>query len=64
LHNTEHVFGLRVPAGVAVRLAPGEHVRLRWLPWRQAAGEVFSWSNRRAILMLPEKDAQATREQP
>lgn len=61
-HNTEHVFGLRVPEGVGVTLAPDEHLRLRWLPWRQAAGEVFSWSNRRAILMLPEKDAILARE--
>jgi dATP pyrophosphohydrolase len=61
-HNAEHVFGLRVPGGIDVRLAPGEHLRLRWLPWRQAAGEVFSWSNRRAILMLPEKDATLARE--
>lgn len=56
-HNTEHVFGLRLPGRLEVRLAPGEHLRHRWLPWREAAGEVFSWSNREAILMLPEKDA-------
>ena len=54
-HNTEHVFGLQVPAAGPVRLAPKEHLRHRWLPWRQAAGEVFSWSNRQAILMLPDK---------
>jgi dATP pyrophosphohydrolase len=57
MHNTEHVFGLRVPGRVPVRLAPGEHLRYRWLPWREAAAEVFSWSNRQAILMLPGKDA-------
>jgi dATP pyrophosphohydrolase len=56
-HNTEHVFGLRVPGRVPVRLAPAEHLRYRWLPWREAAQEVFSWSNRQAILMLPEKEA-------
>ena len=64
-HNTEHVFGLRVPGRVDVRLAPGEHLRLRWMPWREAAGEVFSSSNREAILMLPGKDAAlATAEPP
>jgi dATP pyrophosphohydrolase len=63
-HNTEHVFGLRVPEGTGVRLAPDEHLRLRWLAWPQAAREVFSWSNRRAILMLPEKDAMLARERP
>lgn len=54
-HNTEHVFGLTVPAPLAVRLAPREHLASAWLPWREAAARVFSWSNRRAILMLPER---------
>jgi dATP pyrophosphohydrolase len=26
-----------------------------WLPWREAAAQCFSWSNRDAILMLPGK---------
>ncbi len=60
-HNTEHVFGLRVPERLEVKLAPAEHLRHRWLPWREAANEVFSWSNRQAILMLPEKDATLAR---
>lgn len=54
--NTEHVFGLRLPGPVPVRLAPREHLAAAWLPWREAAGRVFSWSNRRAILMLPERN--------
>ena len=53
--NTEHVFGLTVPAPQPVTLAPGEHLAWRWLPWRQAAAECFSWSNRDAILLLPEQ---------
>ncbi len=52
-HNTEHVFGLRVPAGIAVRLDPREHLRHRWLPWREAADLCFSPSNAEAILQLP-----------
>ena len=63
-HNTEHVFGLRLPGRVDVRLAPKEHLRFRWLPWREAAEEVFSWSNRQAILMLPDKDARTARPAP
>lgn len=51
-HNTEHVFSLRVPAGIPVRPAPGEHRAVRWLPWRKAAAACFSWTNRDAILML------------
>jgi dATP pyrophosphohydrolase len=51
--NTEHVFGLQVPGRVPVRLAPREHSRLVWLPWREAAARCFSWTNRAAIEMLP-----------
>jgi dATP pyrophosphohydrolase len=54
-HNTEHVFGLRVSHAMAVMLSPREHLRYEWLPWREAAERVFSWSNRRAILALPER---------
>ena len=54
-HNTEHVFGLRVPGRVAVRVEPREHLAAIWLPWREAAAKVFSWSNRQAIEMLPER---------
>jgi dATP pyrophosphohydrolase len=54
-HNTEHVFGLEVPGEVAVKLAPREHLASQWLPWNEAAERVFSWSNRKAILMLPER---------
>jgi dihydroneopterin triphosphate diphosphatase len=54
-HNTEHVFGLEVPGRVAVRLAPREHLRHAWLPWREAAARCFSWSNRAAIEALPER---------
>ena len=52
-HNTEHVFGLQVPAGTAVTLAPREHVRHVWLPWREAADRCFSPSNAEAVLQLP-----------
>ena len=52
-HNTEHVFGLTVPAGTAVTLAPREHLRHVWLPWREAADRCFSPSNAEAVLQLP-----------
>jgi len=54
-HNTEHVFGLELPAPLPVTLAPREHLAAQWLPWNEAAERVFSWSNRKAILMLPER---------
>jgi dATP pyrophosphohydrolase len=56
-HNTEHVFSLEVPAGEPVKVAPREHLQAIWLPWQEAAARVFSWSNRQAILMLPERVA-------
>lgn len=52
-HNTEHVFGLTVPAGTAVRLNPREHLAYAWLPWREAADRCFSPSNAEAVLQLP-----------
>jgi dATP pyrophosphohydrolase len=51
--NTEHVFGLRVPRDVPVRVAPREHLRFEWLEWREAADRCFSPSNAEAILHLP-----------
>ncbi len=52
-HNTEHVFGLTVPAGTPVRLSPREHLQFAWWPWREAADRCFSPSNAEAILQLP-----------
>lgn len=52
-HNTEHVFGLTVPAGTPVRLSPREHLNHCWLPWREAADRCFSPSNAEAVLQLP-----------
>jgi dihydroneopterin triphosphate diphosphatase len=61
-HNTEHVFGLVVPPGTAVRLAPREHLSHAWLPWREAADRCFSPSNAEAILQLPQRLAPALRD--
>ena len=59
-HNTEHVFGLTVPAGTPVTLSPREHIAFEWLPWAQAAERCFSPSNAQAIRQLPQR-VQATR---
>lgn len=56
-HNTEHVFSLCLPAPQPVVLAPREHLRYEWLPWRDAADRVFSWSNAEAIRELPARSA-------
>jgi dATP pyrophosphohydrolase len=52
-HNTEHLFGLQVVAGCAIRLNPREHTAYQWLPYRDAADKCFSPSNAEAILQLP-----------
>jgi dATP pyrophosphohydrolase len=57
--NTERVFGLRVPAGVPVRLNPREHTAFAWLPWREAADRCYSPSNAEACLLLPRFTAGA-----
>jgi len=52
-HNTEHVFGLRLPSPLPVVLAPREHLRYVWLPWDAAAERCFSSSNAAAVRLLP-----------
>jgi dATP pyrophosphohydrolase len=59
-HNTEHVFGLCLPAPLPVTIAAREHLGYRWLPWQAAAEQVFSWSNAAAIRELPRRAASAT----
>ena len=51
-HNTEHVFGLCLPAPIPVTLAPREHLRFAWHPDQEAARRCFSPSNAQAILSL------------
>ncbi len=54
--NTEYVFRaelLNASAMTAIRLNPQEHLEYLWLPQRQAAQKVSSYTNRAAILALP-----------
>jgi dATP pyrophosphohydrolase len=51
-HNTEHVFGLCLPAPGPVVLSAREHLRYRWLAWPDAAAACFSPSNAAAIRLL------------
>ena len=54
-YNTEHVFSLVVEDNTPVVIAPGEHTSHCWLDYEEAATRVFSWSNRDAILELPDR---------
>lgn len=52
-HNTEHVFGLTLPARVPVTLNR-EHLDHLWLPWQDAAARCFFHpATVEAILRLP-----------
>ncbi len=53
--NREHLFGLTLPAPLAIRLAPDEHLQYEWVDWREAAKRVFSWTNIDALKRLGER---------
>jgi dihydroneopterin triphosphate diphosphatase len=55
VENTEHLFGLELPAPLPIKLAPNEHVRYEWVDWREAAKRVFSWTNIDALKRLGER---------
>jgi len=57
-HNTEHVFGFRVPQITVATLDPAEHTAQLWLPWQQAMDKVFSPSNRDAIGQLSRREGR------
>ncbi len=61
-HNTEHVFGLRLPARFAPRLSAREHRAFLWLPWRDAADRCFSWTNAQAVRRLADRDPAGAAE--
>ena len=53
--NVEHLFGLTLPEPMEITLAPNEHVAYDWVDWREAAQNVFSWTNVDALKRLGEK---------
>lgn len=55
MQNTEHIFGLELPAPLPVKLAADEHLRYEWVDWREAAIKVFSWTNVLALRKLGER---------
>lgn len=56
--NTEHVFGLELPAALPVTLSPREHLDYAWVDWREAAQKVFSWTNVEALKALGNRYGQ------
>ena len=49
-HNTEHIFGLKLPSEMPIQLS--EHVQYLWVDWQDAIDKVFSWTNVEAIKKL------------
>lgn len=50
--NTEHVFSLQLSSRVPVRLAPGEHDAMCWVPLDEACRRAWSWTNRDLLQLL------------
>ncbi len=53
--NIEHVFRAQLPERRSITLNPPEHREFAWLPRAAAAARMTSWTNRDAILALPER---------
>lgn len=64
VYNTEHVFGLELPATKPAVVSSREHLGYIWLPWQEAADKVFSSSNARAIRMLGTGNHKDTARHP
>jgi dATP pyrophosphohydrolase len=52
--NLERLWYLPLPERLPVTLNPAEHSRFEWLPAREAAQRLASWTNREAIERLLE----------
>ena len=48
-HNTEHVFALKLPKVVDIRLNPNEHQEAVWLSFDDAVERLGSWTNRKVV---------------
>ena len=55
--NTEHFFSLELPDEQPVTVSPGEHLEYAWVPFEVAVKQVFSWTNRDALLHILKRRA-------
>jgi len=56
-HNTEHLFSLMLPEVVPVTLNPQEHTDWQWLDLDQAIDQVTSWTNRKALEAIRDRES-------
>lgn len=56
--NVEHMFSLELGDETAVTLNPQEHVEFAWLSFDEALKRVSSWTNREAIELVQQAQAE------
>jgi dATP pyrophosphohydrolase len=52
VHNTEHEWRYRLPSAIPIVLSATEHSEYCWMPIKEAADKVWSWTNREALQSL------------
>ena len=57
---TRLVFLHPLPVSPGMSVSPEWHRDWTWMPWQAAAERCFSWSNRDAILLLPQRLARGS----
>jgi dATP pyrophosphohydrolase len=55
VQNTEHEWRYRLPSATPITLSATEHLEYRWMPIKEAAEKVWSWTNREALQSLAGK---------
>lgn len=55
--NTEHLWFMRLPEILPIRLSESEHRSFQWLPVEQAAAAVGSWTNRKGLELLMQRES-------
>jgi dATP pyrophosphohydrolase len=56
VHNTEHEWRYRLPSAIPIVLSATEHSEYCWMPIKEAADTVWSWTNRDALQSLADKN--------
>jgi dATP pyrophosphohydrolase len=55
VQNTEHEWRYRLPSATPIVLSATEHSEYCWMPIKEAADKVWSWTNREALQSLAGK---------
>ena len=55
VQNTEHEWRYRLPSATPITLSATEHLEYCWMPIKEAAEKVWSWTNREVLQSLAGK---------